>query len=47
MYITVEAGVNMTYCVTEYFVKGHTCVMHVSNREREEVVSVSRTANDR
>lgn len=29
------------------FCKGHTCVMHVTKREREKVVSISRTANDR
>jgi hypothetical protein len=47
MYTAVEAGVNMTYWVTEYFVKGHTSVMHVSNREREKGVSISRTVNER
>lgn len=29
------------------FCKGHAYFMHVPNREREKVVSISRTANDR
>lgn len=44
MYTTVEAGVNMTYWVTKYFVKGYTRIMQVSKRER--VVSISWTVSE-